>query len=1215
MAQEDYQTLFQPQGIRPPSSLPGYVPNSQFSTNPFMGGGRMPHGIGNLLMQWFGSRMWPVTSPGGQQSMYDAGWQREHDIQLASLSNKTVAAWYPFQNLGGMNENSAVTQIVSNLMSNPDGITSKIMAPLLGGNPIAAQMSSYAALQGIGGSGLGSGRGVSVGQLMESQKAFDQEYYKQDIKPINQGLARQYAEPVRQLAANPKLLKLLDLTPEDILGSFDQYNQVHENTRAVDRIAQVHKAITGVQQLMGTEITDEPLTANKVINTLDKEGLGNSYAPIVDAIKRSFDGVKIDNKAFSGALGADEIAKKMDPKLRDEMTSLASGDGSNISLKNLETLLDKFTKPDSGKLSPEEISQYTGAFYAALTRATPEIAARFGQEVEAPPIQEAAAGLNNIGQSMLIQHITRGMDFSKNLGLGYNTLTTARDEFVKNRLISPTNDSSGLSDYSKLFAGGGKDIDKARLPSLITAAKGLWGNDMPDKELMQNVSDYVGNSIFDANNPKDTERLETSFRQLKSTARESNMSVNSLLNLQKQAQAMASQNPNLEHLGGIEIGDMVSQSAQDTAAIATDNSLSNNWMIRSLGGTEGMLASSLEHKLTAAANPTIMAATAVRTYIKQNTKDEKQRNDLLIKYDKWAAGDDGSRSQIGLLSFMRKNFTGTELSADMAWNASANNELAAQQAREDNPDLFDQLPLGMEVDTIRASLTRLHSGTEYALDKNQAGILGPKYKEGQKMTAVELHDAYVNENKLKDLLLDKVMTKDSAQPFGVHALMGRAVRAGVYTPTILRNNTHIRDNATANKDAINTGADLERAFERTLAPLRQGAITGLAQAFAGGDFSMKGAVEPFLKVIGVGPDSQHAFNLLNLSTQMNKLSGAQTVEDVAYAVGVTGKTSIDGKYKDNTDILKEISTEAEAYGFNGNTLELIAKDKTLIGNAGGLSKYLNKSSYDKLAKTPGATNNLVSLARGAADLLRTPTLDASKQPIKDKEGNVKYDYYQGELNTEGLKGHYKQEKIAESLNKLWVESGVESNFEKLVGEKIDKTATGVDGTGVKAMGEYLKEISEQENPETKKKMGYAKGLEQIMKMQQDQPEMVGDQGKYALPSSVTKFISNEKIMAQLPEEVQTTLKGNLNKDNEYIFKDKESASTTLASIKKLANQPIIQALGSKAADLNQLRTDFDKTAQNPLDLQGTVKAIYGRLEGLKEITQAILKLTGAIKGE
>src|SRR5271165_5251761 len=95
-----------------PENIEGFAQQHVYSPNPFTGG-RMPFGIGSILMSMFGNRMWPIVQPGTTQGQFDAVWQRQHDMQMMQIARNTVSSWYPFQNMGGMNENSITTQIIS----------------------------------------------------------------------------------------------------------------------------------------------------------------------------------------------------------------------------------------------------------------------------------------------------------------------------------------------------------------------------------------------------------------------------------------------------------------------------------------------------------------------------------------------------------------------------------------------------------------------------------------------------------------------------------------------------------------------------------------------------------------------------------------------------------------------------------------------------------------------------------------------------------------------------------------------------------------------------------------------------------------------------------------------------------------------------------------------------------------------------------------------
>jgi hypothetical protein len=258
-----------------PSSLNPYVGYHNYSTNPFHGG-RMPFGIGSILMQMFGTRMWPIPQPGTSQGQFDAVWQRQHDMEMMQMARKTVSSWFPFQNMGGLNENSIITQLATSLLSQPDGLAAAIMSPILGGNPIQAQMASYANLQGVGAAGIGKIAGVSGGEIRAAAENFERYFYNQSLHPINQKEGAQLQDAITTRIKSANLLKLSD---QDIQSGFDNFHQLVPGSTAYNRVFNARNAINDVQnkiksggglaEILGvvpTEIERDQTFKNELLN-------------------------------------------------------------------------------------------------------------------------------------------------------------------------------------------------------------------------------------------------------------------------------------------------------------------------------------------------------------------------------------------------------------------------------------------------------------------------------------------------------------------------------------------------------------------------------------------------------------------------------------------------------------------------------------------------------------------------------------------------------------------------------------------------------------------------------------------------------------------------------------------------------------------------------------------------------------------------------------
>ena len=149
-------------------------------------GGRIGEGtLGSLLMLLMGNRMWPLA--GQQQSQMDALWQRQHTLQMMEVGRNAVANSFPLQNLG-FNGSSMPGSILTSILSSPaGGPMMNMFAPILGGNPVLAQQSTFANMQGMNMAGLGSIKGLSMAELSRATSdRFNPAFFNQTLQTQNE---------------------------------------------------------------------------------------------------------------------------------------------------------------------------------------------------------------------------------------------------------------------------------------------------------------------------------------------------------------------------------------------------------------------------------------------------------------------------------------------------------------------------------------------------------------------------------------------------------------------------------------------------------------------------------------------------------------------------------------------------------------------------------------------------------------------------------------------------------------------------------------------------------------------------------------------------------------------------------------------------------------------------------------------------------------------
>jgi hypothetical protein len=133
--------------------------------------------LASTLMQ---GRMFPRPVPGTNQSPYDAiNWQRRN-LDFFAIRNQQFANQMLFERIGGLNP----TGFMTSLLSDPNGLASRTLAPFAGGNPVAAAMSAYGNLTTQSLAYLGRTTGeitpMETGQMMRS---LSYKFYNRGITP------------------------------------------------------------------------------------------------------------------------------------------------------------------------------------------------------------------------------------------------------------------------------------------------------------------------------------------------------------------------------------------------------------------------------------------------------------------------------------------------------------------------------------------------------------------------------------------------------------------------------------------------------------------------------------------------------------------------------------------------------------------------------------------------------------------------------------------------------------------------------------------------------------------------------------------------------------------------------------------------------------------------------------------------------------------------
>ena len=217
------------------SSLPANPDTSQYS--PY--GRDYGNGILNLLaFSSFGFNYAP--KPQGAQGMYDAYYQRERSRQFMGIQQDAFANNMLFKSAGFDPENNML-QFAGKAFGSPDGMVSRMLSPLIGGNPVAAQMQLYAGLSGASVMGaFGRIGDVSKKETDDMMRVVEKNFYR--TTPIDQVEKDMDKKFTRELVKNPQYAEQLGVgVPRKEDGTIDTKKQKEFQRKGNKREKQAEK--------------------------------------------------------------------------------------------------------------------------------------------------------------------------------------------------------------------------------------------------------------------------------------------------------------------------------------------------------------------------------------------------------------------------------------------------------------------------------------------------------------------------------------------------------------------------------------------------------------------------------------------------------------------------------------------------------------------------------------------------------------------------------------------------------------------------------------------------------------------------------------------------------------------------------------------------------------------------------------------------------------
>ena len=595
--------------------------------------------IDTLVMMYMGNTLASRPLPGSSQSIYDAYQMRERNIDFMKAAQKGFGNNFLFERMGGINTESGGFSLLSMLARDPDGIAAKLISPLVGGNPIRAQMGLFGNLSGQALSTFGTTSNITVPQTTEMMNQLYKSFYHQsdpitpEMVKANKNKTLEKAEAL--LGSNSEAFKAFEKSPTDFIKEEEVKTRLSDLFKKGASEENKAEGDTLIASLKDSSVKSTIKAIwSEAIETGTKAGM---------------------DKAAAAKVAAEKVAEVLNPMAVEP-------------LKELTARVDDDKKMEDGK----------------GTR----------------PISINWANTRGLKLEDFTEGFSAAADFKL---LGKRGISENWEKFIKNS------------------------------PGVIDSAKSLFGQDKASGQLIQEISNLVGNNFFDIADEGSSQKLETLLRDVKAAARTAGVSIEAIKGIINQGKQLAANHPTLSALGGADITQMALRSVHGATAMSA---FYGNDYMRRAGGMTGATQTLMQAEIQSVTEPISEGLFAlIDTF---NTSGDVSSQNLIKDYAN--SKDPRAHTRIGYNAFLNDLSNKSGMPISMLHSISANNKIAAQRGALSNPELAQ-----VGVSAYVASLKEM-----VALRAPQAMAEVELYLNGQEFDL----NKYLNENENTDAELD-----------------------------------------------------------------------------------------------------------------------------------------------------------------------------------------------------------------------------------------------------------------------------------------------------------------------------------------------------------------------------------------------------------------------------------------------------------------------------
>ncbi len=665
-------------------SSPGYETYSQVTPYGQSYGNSLAD---HLMYGAFGKNY--TARPGEQQDITDAEMQKLRSREAMNLQGESFAGNMLFKQAGFNPENNLL-QFAGRNGASPDSAVSRMLSPLIGGNPMAAAHQMYAGLQGANIMGaFGRIEGVTPRETKEMMETLEKSVYKtrgMDDDPITgkKGVTSQMnSEFIESLIADPQKAK------DEKIGMTLNTDGT-ENTKAADNFRKLgEERKKSVEHLLGEATT---LDANE-----SKRGTKDFNEKLSKDVNDRIEKVLKD----AGKITEEELKKGRDSNgiLRQEVIKgIADKDQKRATVESAGLDFDKITGVKLSEISEkihndrskrdthlnyvrmarenygraeDELNDLDPAFdgtkaqqekRVALKTAKKESMAELRkrliaggtkeEEVKAHEIKKGGGWhilpgkgepeetiidpkfldeqLSKLQQRSFVEYKAEQYRQYKKAGGKYDGIN-----FQQTRGFAMEDLSAGFTKAAELQLLGKKGDQKEKFEGFLKnstgatdAARSVFG-DKPMSELVGKISNLMGTAAGDMTSVKGGSDIEKFLRDMKATARVAGTSINAMLATIDAARDLARNNPKLSTLSSGAISDMTVKAYQTSAAMSGVLSSTD---IRRAGGTQELTNKAITEEQKVMSGAAAQGLLGIQQLVAGDSDKLKDVQDVMDEY-------------------------------------------------------------------------------------------------------------------------------------------------------------------------------------------------------------------------------------------------------------------------------------------------------------------------------------------------------------------------------------------------------------------------------------------------------------------------------------------------------------------------------------------------------------------------------------------------------